>query len=51
MSFLDLEAVKSLADGLEVIAIDEEDSDGDSFLGPKHWHVFDLIARKPTPVT
>jgi hypothetical protein len=47
MSFLDLAAVKQLADGLEVIAIDEEDKDGDSFLGPKHWHVFDLVAREP----
>jgi hypothetical protein len=51
MSFLDLDAVKGLAEGLEVIAIDEEDQDGDSFLGPKHWHVFDLIAREPTPET
>jgi SAM-dependent methyltransferase len=47
MSFIDLDDVKQLADGLELIAIDEEDKDGDSFLGPKHWHVFDLIARQP----
>jgi len=48
MSFLDSDAVRSLAEGLEVVALDEEDTDGDSFLGPKHWHVFDLIARAPT---
>jgi hypothetical protein len=47
MSFIDRDTVTQLADGLEVIAIDEEDNDGDSFLGPKHWHVFDLIAREP----
>ena len=49
MSFVDLDVVKELAKGLEVIAIDEEDVDGESFLGPKHWHVFDLIAREPKP--
>jgi hypothetical protein len=48
MSFVDRDTVTQLADGLEVIAIDEEDKDGDSFLGPKHWHVFDLIAREPS---
>jgi hypothetical protein len=51
MSFIDLGAVKELAEGLELIAIDEEDKDGDSFLGPKHWHVFDLIAREPNAET
>jgi hypothetical protein len=47
MSFIDRDTVTQLAEGLDVIAIDEEDKDGDSFLGPKHWHVFDLIAREP----
>lgn len=47
MSFVDLDAVHRLVDGLEVLAIDEEDQDGNSFLGPKHWHVFDVIARRP----
>jgi SAM-dependent methyltransferase len=47
MSFVELNAVERLADGLESITIDEEDQDGESFLGPKHWHVFDLIARRP----
>jgi hypothetical protein len=48
MSFLELEAVQRLIDGLDVLAIDEEDQDGESFLGPKHWHVFHVIARRPT---
>ena len=48
MSFLELDAVQRLIDGLDVLAVDEEDQDGDSFLGPKHWHVFHVTARRPT---
>lgn len=47
MSFIDLETVNGLVDGLDVLAIDEQDEDGNSFLGPKHWHVFDVIAQRP----
>jgi Methyltransferase domain len=47
MTFLDLDAVHRLVDGLEVLEVLEEDADGDSFAGPKHWHVFDVIARRP----
>jgi SAM-dependent methyltransferase len=47
MRFVDVDAVRGLVDGLELLALDEEDQDGDSFLGPKHWHVFDVIARRP----
>ena len=47
MRFIDVDAVRRLVDGLELLALDEEDQDGDSFLGPKHWHVFDVIARRP----
>lgn len=46
MTFLDDEDVRRLLDGLEVLAIDEEDRDGDSFVGPKHWHLFDVVARR-----
>ena len=49
MTFLDGAAVRRLLDGLEVISLDEEDEDGDSFSGPKHWHVFDIVARRPDP--
>ena len=45
--FLDLDAVRQLVDGLELVSLDEEDQDGNSFLGPKHWHVFDVVARRP----
>jgi SAM-dependent methyltransferase len=47
MRFIDVVEVGRLVDGLELLALDEEDQDGDSFLGPKHWHVFDVIARRP----
>jgi SAM-dependent methyltransferase len=50
MRFIDVDAVRRLVDGLEVLALDEEHQDGNSFLGPKHWHVFDVIARRaPAP--
>ena len=39
--------MERMAAGLEVLALDEEDVDGDSFVGRKHWHVFDLVARRP----
>lgn len=48
LAFLDADAVRRMVEGLEVLALDEEDQDGDSFLGPKHWHVFDIVARQPT---
>jgi hypothetical protein len=46
MTFVDIDAVRRLLDGLEVIAIDEEDQDGDLFSGAKHWHLFDVVARR-----
>ena len=46
MTFVDRDAAVALADGLEVIGIDEEDQDGQSAVGLKHWHVFDLVARR-----
>ncbi|MBI2778072.1 MAG: class I SAM-dependent methyltransferase [Chloroflexi bacterium] len=49
MTFVDRAGAGRLVEGLEVIAIDEEDADGNSFDGPKHWHVFDLVARRPPP--
>ncbi len=47
LTFLDREAARALADGLDIIVFDEQEDDGDSFLGPKHWHLFDLVARRP----
>jgi hypothetical protein len=30
----------------EVEVLREREEDGNSFRGPKHWHVFDFIARR-----
>ena len=35
MRFVDVDEVPRLVDGLELVALDEEDQDGNSFLGPK----------------
>ena len=47
MTFVDAERVQGLVAGLEVAVLDEVENDGDSFDGPKHWHVFDIVARRP----
>jgi hypothetical protein len=47
MTFVDRDGALALIEGLEVIAMDEEDADGPSASGPKHWHLFDLVARRP----
>ncbi|MEV4642844.1 class I SAM-dependent methyltransferase [Actinoplanes sp. NPDC049548] len=36
--------VRALLDGLEVRSFVEEDADGPAYSGPKHWHVFDVLA-------
>ncbi len=47
MTFLDRPTVDHLLSGLTVEMLDEEDADGRAFSGPKHWHVFHVIARHP----
>ena len=47
MTFIARGDVDRMVEGLDVVAIDEEDADGDSFAGRKHWHVFDIVARRP----
>jgi trans-aconitate methyltransferase len=44
MTFLTASETRALADGLTVVHWHEEDAVGPAFSGPKHWHVFDLIA-------
>jgi hypothetical protein len=39
--------VRDLFHGLEVLHFHVEDEDGAALSGPKHWHVFDVIARRP----
>ena len=47
VSFLDRTQAAALVGGFDVMVLDEEDADGPSASGPKHWHLFDIVARKP----
>ena len=47
MNFHDRAQVDELLAGLEVLDIVEEERDGMAFSGPKHWHVFHIVARMP----
>jgi hypothetical protein len=47
MTFIDLDGARRLVDGLDVVVLDEIEEDGGSFVGPKHWHLFDIVARRP----
>jgi SAM-dependent methyltransferase len=47
MTFHEREGVMALLNGLEILTLDESERDGESFSGPKHWHVFDILARQP----
>ncbi len=47
MTFLTAAEAASLADGLTVEHWHEQDEPGPAFSGLKHWHVFELIARRP----
>ena len=46
-TFLTREHTLDLFTGMEVVRFDEEDEDGHAFSGPKHWHVFHVVARQP----
>jgi len=46
MTFHTGEQVRAMLDDLEIEYFHEEDADGRSASGPKHWHVFTVIARK-----
>jgi trans-aconitate methyltransferase len=47
VTFHSEDAVRRLVDGLEVVRWVEEDGEGPSFTGPRHWHVFHVVARRP----
>ena len=38
---------ETLLDGLDILGLEETERDGHAFSGPKHWHTFDILARKP----
>lgn len=47
MTFHTAAQVDEMLAGLEIEYFHEEDADGEAASGPKHWHVFTVIARKP----
>ena len=47
MTFHSTEQVNGLLEHrFDVETLHETEDDGEAFSGPKHWHVFDIIARK-----
>ena len=46
MTFTTEAETRALFDGLEIAHFHVQDEDGRSFSGPKHWHVFDVVARR-----
>jgi trans-aconitate methyltransferase len=47
MTFLTLERVHELVEPLDLIALDEVDELGQAYAGAKHWHRFEVLARRP----
>ena len=47
MTFYSRHQVEVLLDGLDILRLEETERDGHAFSGPKHWHTFDILARKP----
>ncbi|MGN6243651.1 MAG: class I SAM-dependent methyltransferase [Motilibacteraceae bacterium] len=47
-TFLDRTEVEQLLSSLDVLSLVEDERDGTAFLGPKHWHTFEVIARRST---
>jgi SAM-dependent methyltransferase len=47
MNFHDSAGVQRMLADLEIIQVVEDNRDGLSFEGPKHWHVFHVVARNP----
>ena len=53
MIFCTRHQVEVLLGGLDILRFEETERDGHAFSGPKHWHTFDILARKhhPAPAT
>ena len=49
MNFHDRDQVDMLLAGLRVAAFVEDDRPGQSAFGPRHWHLFHVIAHTPAP--
>lgn len=51
MTFVSRDDLDDLLLGLRVVDLEEEDVDGASFIGPKHWHIYHVIARRGESVS
>jgi hypothetical protein len=47
MTFVTRDLVHGLVEGLELRSLHEIEEDGQAYGGPKHWHTFQVIARRP----
>jgi SAM-dependent methyltransferase len=47
MTFVDRDRLDELVAGWDVVWCDEVDAAGKAYSGPKHWHRFEVIARRP----
>lgn len=46
MTFHARREVEELLNGLQILRLQETEHDGHAYSGPKHWHTFDILARK-----
>jgi len=46
-SAFDEQEVRTMMDGLEIERFVVRDEDGLAVSGPKHWHIFEVVARRP----
>jgi SAM-dependent methyltransferase len=44
------DALDALLDGLDVEVLEECEADGHSYGGPKRWHFYEIVARRPDNV-
>jgi SAM-dependent methyltransferase len=49
MTFHTRTEVDALFSGFDVLVLNEQDEDGNAVSGPKHWHVFHVVASKGDP--
>lgn len=46
-TYLTRPEAEALFDGLDLLSMSEVERDGASFAGPKHWHTYQVLARRP----
>ncbi len=46
MTFHDRRQAAAMLVVLQILRMQETKHDGHAFTGPKHWHIFDILARR-----